>query len=111
MSSEIGQPQQKIESSGRRLLTFDDILQQSNYVLCDTSVSVGKKMAIIDEQISNKEEAKIWINQAIHTLHANRTTVPQETYRHVMKHLLAASQHLAANVSYKLAIDHLILYN
>ncbi|EKD67680.1 MAG: hypothetical protein ACD_48C00267G0001, partial [uncultured bacterium] len=48
-------------------------LDESILQLCDTTVSVGKKMAILDEHISNKEEAKVWVTQAIHTLHANRT--------------------------------------
>ena len=94
-------------------LTTKPIITQDITILqfCDTKLSIGQKMALLDNKISNKEDAKMWVTQAIHILHANRTTVPQETYRHVMKHLLAASHHLAANVSYKLAIDHLILYN
>lgn len=75
--------------------------------LCDNTISVGKKIAILDEKISNKEEAKVWIEQAIHTLHSNRNTIPSTTYQQFMQHLLSASQHLASNVSYKLAIDHL----
>ena len=76
--------------------------------LCETQLSIGKKMAILDGQISNKEEAKVWVTQAIHTLHTNRKTLSTTTYVHFMQHLLTASQHLSANVSYKLAIDHII---
>ena len=65
-------------------------------------------MVMLDEHISNKEEAKVWVTQAIHTLHTNRTTIPSTTYRHLMQRLLVASQQLAANVSYKLAIDQII---
>ncbi|KKR02696.1 MAG: hypothetical protein UU25_C0001G0006 [Microgenomates group bacterium GW2011_GWB1_40_9] len=76
--------------------------------LFDDSLSIGKKMVMLDEHISNKEEAKVWVTQAIHTLHTNRTTIPSTTYRHLMQRLLVASQQLAANVSYKLAIDQII---
>ncbi|MFH1533482.1 MAG: hypothetical protein ABID64_00950 [Nitrospirota bacterium] len=77
--------------------------------LCDENLSIGKKISLLDEQISNKEEAKVWVTQAIHTLHTNRKTLSTTTYVHFMQHLLTASQHLSANVSYKLAIDQIIL--
>lgn len=79
--------------------------------LCDAAVSIGKKMAIVENEISNKEEAKAWIVQAIHTLHANHNAIPSTTYRHFMQRLLTASQHLSSNVSYKLAIDQITIYN
>ncbi len=76
--------------------------------LCDENLSIGKKISLLDEHISNKEEAKVWVTQAIHTLHANRNSLSSTIYQDCMQHLLTASQHLAANVSYKLAIDHII---
>ncbi len=81
--------------------------------LCDTQLSIGKKIALLDSEISNKEEARAWIEQAIHILHANRDTISSTIYRNFMQRLLQASQHLAANVSYKLAIDKIVsfLYN
>lgn len=75
--------------------------------LIDDQLPVGKKLALLDEHISNKEEAKLWVIQAIQTLHAHRKTVASAAYLRLMKRLLIASQHLTANVSYKLAIDHI----
>lgn len=75
--------------------------------LCDDRLSIGKKIALLDREITNKEEAKVWVVQAILTLHTNRSALSQTPYRRFMQHLLTASQHLSANVSYKLAIDHL----
>jgi hypothetical protein len=77
--------------------------------LGDDQLPVGKKIALLDENISNKEEAKLWVAQAIHTLHANRNTIPSATYRHFMQRLVTASGQLTMNVSYKLVIDQLIL--
>lgn len=98
---------QIIQRNTKSVLSQDLIILQ----LCDTKLSVGQKMALLDNEISNKEEAKIWVTQAIHTLHANRTTVSSAIYKHMMNHLLTASSHLAANVSYKLAIDQICVHN
>lgn len=94
-----------IQLKTEEVLSQDSILLQ----LCDAKLSVGQKMAMLDEHISNKEEAKMWVTQAIHTLHANRTTIPSAIYKHMMKQLLTASQYLGSHVSYRLAIDHLFL--
>lgn len=86
---------------------------ESNQVLTtllqlgDVNLSTGKKMLLLDEHITNKEEAKIWVTQAMHILHTHRKTVSPDVYLYIMKHLLTISQHLAANVSYKLAIDQI----
>jgi len=76
--------------------------------LCDDRISPGKKFALLDEQISNKEDAKVWIEQAIYALHSNQTAISSATYTRVMQHLLTASQQLSSHVSYKLAIDSII---
>lgn len=75
--------------------------------LCDDTMSPGKKIALLEKEITNKEEAKVWVIQAIHTLHTHHTEMPSTTYLPCMQGLLTASQHLSANVSYKLAIDEL----
>jgi DNA polymerase III delta prime subunit len=76
--------------------------------LVNETLSIGKRIAMLDEHISNKDDAKIWVTQAIQTLHSHRKIIPTSTYMHLMKRLMKTSQHLAANVSYKLAIDHII---
>jgi DNA polymerase III delta prime subunit len=75
--------------------------------LTDDQLPIGKRIALLEEQISNKENAKIWVTQATHTLHKYRKTISTATYIHLMKRLLTASMYLSANVSYKLAIDHI----
>jgi len=79
--------------------------------LCDDHLSIGKKIDLLDTEIANKEEAKVWIVQAIHTLHSNRKAISPSPYVRFMQRLLIASQYLTANVSYKLVIDHLSVHN
>jgi len=77
--------------------------------LCDENISIGNKMALLDTEITNKEDAKTWITEAIYSIRIIRDTLPTPIYISFVQRLLSSSEYLASNVSYKLAIDHLIL--
>lgn len=69
-----------------------------------TSAPIGKRLKLLDTIAKNKDEAAAWIDLAIAATHANVSA-----YHKLLRLLLLARQHLAANVNYKLVLDNVFL--
>ncbi|MFH0749869.1 MAG: hypothetical protein V1917_03070 [Candidatus Gottesmanbacteria bacterium] len=96
-------------STSKSAIDASSHIYEDLQTLVNPKTTAGQTIATLDEQIKNKEEAKIWITDAINTLHQTRRTWPKQTYVCLMKQLLQAVKQLSSNVSYKLIIDHVFL--
>ena len=73
------------------------------------TMPIGKRMQFIDETIKTRDEAKIWVDQAIAAVRRSMLHNPTLTLSTLLRRLLTARFQLAANVNPKLVLDCVVL--
>lgn len=73
--------------------------------------SIGTRFNTIDTIAKTREEAEAWIQTAIAAVHMAFEGQHDSTVVFLLRRLLDAQKHLAANVNYKLVLDHIFLHD
>lgn len=73
------------------------------------SLSIGKRIQWIDETMKTRNEAKIWVDEAIAAVRRVMLHNPALTLSTLTRRLLTARSQLAANVNPKLVLDCVVL--
>ncbi|MBI3577266.1 hypothetical protein HY086_04475 [Candidatus Gottesmanbacteria bacterium] len=104
---------QLINLGNSQIYTKEEILRCIDTLKYLSDASIGKRLKKIDELVKNKEEAAAWLDLAIASAHDALlgSKLPSSQAAKLLRSLLKARQHLAANVNYKLVLDNIFLYN
>ncbi|MBI5448728.1 hypothetical protein HY948_00180 [Candidatus Gottesmanbacteria bacterium] len=70
---------------------------------------IGKRIQLVDEIAKTRDEAKQWVEKAIFSVRHAMLLEHSIRYAGVLRRLLAARSHLAANVNPKLVMDAVVL--
>lgn len=71
---------------------------------------IGERVKIIDGLVQTREEAKVWIEQALMVSRVLLLTSPNQETAQLTRRLLFAQKQLAANVTPKLVLDAVFLH-
>ena len=99
----------KLSDETTKLTKKEETQLETVRQLFQTAMSKGNIIATIDTLVKNKNEAQLWIDQAIQAIHKTKSSWPIATYVSIQKQLMQAKKQLTSNVQYKLVLDDIFL--
>lgn len=99
----------KLQDTTKTMTKKEQACLDTIQMLLAPDVKIGQILATLDTLNKNKNDASLWIDDAIVTIHKAKEIWSIASYAELAKQLMLAKKYLASNVSYKLVLDEIFL--
>jgi len=99
----------KLHNDADAITKKEEALLETIQQLLKPDMNMGRILATLDTINKNKNDASLWVEDAISVVHKTKSSWSIATYTALAKQLMLAKKQLASNVSYKLVLDEIFL--